>query len=526
QYVYGRYVPNFLLMGSDGDSVGTSELSQTFEVIAGTAGADNTYVANSGNYFFSNDGNANIDVRVQGIVKVKSNLNSTSPPSSSSLKIKTSRSNGFGSTMEYFLFSFTPTVNVDHSFNIDLTISVHPGEKLFMMGGTGSVNDTLYHFEYLPGSDLSISFVTRRDTTYIRALPGQYLFEQITSRFTDGTYTAEVSAYLYANRQVLFTCGNAIRGLVDAVMKMSLSDFFQFWDCYDSVGIMDVKGKLRIDAKQNLIDRTNVIALPAPAVGSFKTSFLKEYFFNEVEFGYPELKNDIGVLNGNEETNTKYLYSLGTTASPGKLDKVSKMSASPYAIEKIRTTTLQKDTTDYKADNDLFLLYVEQDLQPAGVIPQHYRLDRSLNATATGVIEPETIFNIPLSPKRNFLRNIPFFKSSLYLSDNLVFKYQSVDKNNKLVAGGIIEKENVPVSYPGAKFFLPLLLEGSFPAPDNLITLLDANPLQVFSFPVNGTTFLGILQEVSISPSSRKEQTYQFLCDPSNDLTKLIDYYG
>ncbi len=526
-YDYVRYIPSFVLINNEGNSVGIDYGSQGFETVAGTAGADETYVKDSGNYFYYNLNSFPVTITIEGTINVRSPLNSTSPPSGSALKVKTNRSNGFGGTMEYFLFSFNPVANTVYTFNINQTITVYPNEKLFMFGTTGTVNDLLYNFEFLPDSDLTVSFITRQPTTYIKAFRAQYLFTQMINKVTDGNYTADTSPYFELYKQKVFTCGNALRGLTDAVMLISFSVFFQDWDCFDAVGISEKTKVVRFNSKINLIDTTNVIPLSGPANETFKVSVAKEYLFNEAEFGYPEMRNDVGVANGKEEPNCKYLWSIGTTKSPAKLDKVSKIKASPYEIELVRVTTFKKDTTDNKADNDLFSLYIEATSNPAsGTIPVHYALDRSLNATATGLLEPLTIFNLPLSPKRNLLRNGPFMRSSLYLAGNKVLAYKSADRNNKMVAGGIIEKSDVPVSSLGSAFFYPLYLDSDFPAADNLLDLLDANPLQVLSFPLNGYTIEGILQEVSIAPASRAIQQYKFLTLASNDLTKLIDYYG
>jgi hypothetical protein len=282
--------------------------------------------------------------------------------------------------------------------------------------------------------------------------------------------------------------------------------------------------KVDIMARPDMVDVNTFIDLPEPASDSFKVSIAKEFLYNELEIGYPEIKNDVGVLNGNEEFNTKFLFSIGTTKSPAKMDKVSKIKTSPYEIEKIRVTTFNKTTTDYKDDNDLFSLYIGTVLQPAvGSIPAHYLLDRTLNAGATGLIEQETVYNLFFSPKRNLKRNGRWLRSSLYKGDTKILQFKTSDKNDKLVSGGLTEKANEPISDLGNKFFEPVIFTANFPAPDNLLDLLDANPLQVFRFPFYGEYYKGILMEVGIA---EKEQQFILLSCTGNDLTKLIDYYG
>jgi hypothetical protein len=315
------------------------------------------------------------------------------------------------------------------------------------------------------------------------------------------------------------TSGNSL-----AVLKISLTDYWSFVNSFDSVGFTPIGNEVLLGTKQDLIDYVNIIELSEPGYPP-KITVSNDFDFNEITIGYPALSNDVGALNGNEEFNVGFNWSLGTLKRTGKLDKISKIKASCYEQEKIRVTLFEKQTTDNKNDNTLFVNWIDPTLQ-TDLTPNYYNLDRSLNSIASGLIEPDTIWNLRLSPKRNFYRNGSYFRSSLYLADNLTIKYQSSDKNNKLVCDGIIEKADVPVSTLDDKFFYPVVFEIEVAAPADLVTLLDTNPLQIYSFPFDGNLYYGILIKVSIAPSSRKSQTYQLLSASTNDLTKLIEYYG
>ncbi len=522
-YQEGTIAPSFTLLGEDGDSVGVLDVSQTVVQIdpfnSPTALAN--YINTSLNYFQINTNLHPVDINITGKVSVKFNV-SSSHDSYLYSKIKSS----WGQEWDIIPLLY-PEPGRTYDYDVNLDITLQPGGKLFLVNVSLTQMTSGYSYTFLPNSNFTTTFITRQKTTYIQAFRPQYIFEQLINKVTEGNYSAMVASYFTTHSNVVFTCGNAIRGFDDAVLKINFSDFFQFWDCFDSVGMTEKDGKVNIDTKQKLIDRSNVIQLQPPGSGTFKISIAKEYLFNELEIGYPEIRNEIGVLNGNEEFNCKFLFSTGATKSPAKLDKVSKIKASCYEIELIRVTKLGKDTTDNKADNDLFVLHIDNTMQPAyGNIPEHYQLDRTLNATATGLIEHLTVFNLFLSPKRNLLRNGEFIRSSLYLSDGKMLAYKSSDKNNKVVCNGVTEKADVSVGSLGNRFFYPVLLDGNFPAPHNLISLLDLNPLQVFGFSVDGTYYEGILNKVSISPASRKDQAYQFYSVQDNDLSKLEFYYG
>lgn len=278
-----------------------------------------------------------------------------------------------------------------------------------------------------------------------------------------------------------------------------------------------------MDRKQNLVDKTNFVDLGE--VSGLKISVAKDYLFNVYNTGYPPISTDVGALNGNEEFNCGYQFSLGTTKAPAILDKASKTSASCYEIEKIRTTTINKATTDYANDNKNFLLYVEPG-QQNDQSPSYYLLDRSLNATATGLLEAETVFNLALSPKRMLLNNGDFIRSSMYLADNLILKYTSSEKNNKLICNGIVEKADVSLLTIGKRFFYPILMDFTVPAPADLIGMLDLNPLSIFRFTFLGVTYTGILQAVSTATDTNVSQNYTLLSTSDNDLKTLISYYG
>lgn len=199
----------------------------------------------------------------------------------------------------------------------------------------------------------------------------------------------------------------------------------------------------------------------------------------------------------------------------------------PYEIEKIRITQLGQDTTSYPTDNDNYALAIEDELQPAnGDVPAHYKLDRSLNASATGILEPETIFNLSLSPKRMLNNNGSYIRSCLYRSDSKVLKFISSDKNNKLVCGGIVENADAQVGSLDKPFFWPVPFDFTTNVPDDMEDLLDANPLQLFRFPFHNTFYVGIMNTASMAPSSRAVQNFQLLSVPENQLQNLIDYYG
>lgn len=505
----------------DGNSTGVQYMSETYEVVGL---ASNVFTAANTNFLVKNIGAINITFNVTGVLNFFCNQATASV---AQVRIFFGIGNAGASVSNIPL---TPIINLSvnctYQFDYNLPITLAPNQYLFMYA-ISTLTGTSASYQFTQQSKFNVGFISRQNTTYIKGFRLQYLFEKTVANLTESAYQAAISSLLENYKTVVITCGDAIRGKVDAVLKMSFSDLFQFLDSIDSVGLLVNANTINILAKKDMVDVNNIIELPSPNLDTFKVSLAKEYLFNELEIGYPELSNEVGLLNAVEEFNSKFLFSTGTSNAPAKLDKVSKIKTSCYEQERIRITTFQKDSTDDKSDNELFAIHIEDNLQPAiGEIPAHYLIDRSLNASASGIIERDTIYNLFLSPKRNMYRNGPFLRSSLYKGDYKTFFYKVADRNNALICDGVVEKANENVGGLGDKFFTPILFDGEFPVTSNILDMLAANPLQVFQFSINGTTYKGIMIKSAVSGNKTSSQNYQFLSTADNTLTNLINYYG
>ena len=432
-------------------------------------------------------------------------------------------------TNSVILFTNPNVINgLNRSYQIQGSgsISINAGEKLFFYGFStvvGAGGDATLQVTYNNAADnfFNYSYKYRHPPSICKAFRLQYLFTLLTNFISGGKITAQTSVLLNKYKDVVITSGNALRALPDATMKISFKDLYKFLNSIDSVGLNQLETSLGIERKKDLIDFNNAIDLGT--ISGLKVSFATDFFYNEVEYGYPEINNELGLLNGNEEFNCKFLKSLGTTKKPAKLDMVSPIIASCYTIEQIRITQLKKDSTDYKNDNKLFALHIESTQQPDAT----YNLNRALNASVTaGLIEPLTVFNLFLSPQRNLIRNGDWLRSSMFKCDQLGLKFSSADKNSKLVCDGIIENRTDFLGGFDAPYFYPIYFDFNIPSPSEILNLLELNPLQIFNFNFEGNNYSGILNEVTVEPSNDSVQQYQLLSTTTNNLAKLIDYYG
>jgi hypothetical protein len=507
----------------EGDSFGVTALSEPFMNIQGKTFKE---IYETGNFIFKNDFTLPVTIKIKGVLEFIC-TNMTSAPAYSLLTQFFCITPTFSPTTYNVYTSPGMVAGTTYKKDFDIDIVVQPGDAIFrdteFIIGVGAEAK----IKYTENSLFNITLLTRRPTTYTRHLFAQDLFAKLINKITSGNYIAAVSPYFITNKNIVFTSGNGIRNFEDATIKTNVSDFFKFWNSYDSVGLIDQLTSVGFDRKRNLVDRENVYDLPQPEFDSINIEPLRELLHNDVIVGYPEIRSDIGALNGNEEFNTQLLFSRGVTLAPGKIDFVSPYKASCYEQEKIRTTILNKDTTDYKSDNDVFVNYIDLTLQPAvDDIPAHYLLDRSLNPTITGLLEPETVWNVRLSPKRMLQNNYDYLRSCTYKDESQTYKNTWSDKNNKMTADGLVERADVNIAAMTNGFFYPWLITANFSVVNNILEVLRLNPLQIFRFTINQIQYTGILNKVVISHGNRRTQTCEFISTTENDLTQLIEFYG
>jgi hypothetical protein len=515
---------------TDGNSSGVLIQSQFLENVSGSSWAQKLA---KDNCLIQNTSTQDITFTLSGTTRIRCTGMTSSP--AYAFRRRFIRSNQLQANQNDYQIFITPAMVVGQVYSQDFSIQItlQPNEKLFVdnifFGGVGA-NAVI---QFLAESKFKIAFDTRKLPTYIPHFTGQYIFSKLIPFVTENKYAAAASAFLQTNKNILFTCGDALRGLKDAngnnaaVMKISLKKFFKFWDCLYAAGLIPLEQskQVNIDEKVNLADRTKVIRLASPESPP-KVFLRKDLMWNVLKIGYPEIKNEIGVLNGNEAFCCGYEWRTTATSSPGEINKISEIRTDCYEQEVIRITLTDKDTTDNKRDNEVYANYCESILQPAGTdYPSHYLLDRSLNSTATGLIEKNTVWNIKLSPKRMVLNNLPFLNSSMLHCDGLDIMYNTADKNSRVTAGGIIEKENIPLGTSG-KFFYPVGITMQLPAPANILDALNLAPLSTVEVEIGNTIYTGILEKSGIALAGSRVVEHEILLDERNDLTKLIDYYG
>lgn len=416
--------------------------------------------------------------------------------------------------------------NQDYNITTSIGVSLQADERLFLVvalfiatgaGGSDPATTTLTMKE----CNSSIQYKYRHRTTYIQALQGHTLFHKIIRKMSDSKYSPFPSSIMTENRNVVFTSGDALRGLTGAKIKTSLSDFFGAVNAVFGVGLGMKGDQLRLEEKSYWVDPTDVVDLGS--VAKLKVSNATEYIINTIKTGYVEQTYDD--VNGRDEFNNTHNYTTPITRVQKELNLVSQYRADCYGIEFTRFNLDGKTTTDNSGDNDVFMIAVNPIPKQDPVEGTYYELDRTLNQGTTGLIEPLSVFNLFLTPKRNLLRNGSFVRSHFFKVDNGKIVFQTTEKNSAVVSGGVTERAEVEIASLDSPLFVPILFEFETETPANLVELLEQSPMKVLQFTYKGETYKAIPVKVGIEPSSRQAQTFTALALPTNDFTKLIGIY-
>jgi hypothetical protein len=495
-------------INGEGDSLGVYKGDQSYENVVN----EGSYAADNNNYFLK----AIIPIRIiiAGTLRLE---NIGSKNTTLTIAFYTSKGKVYALYVDGRLYPNTP---VDISMN--KTIDLEADESINLIHAWNySTFDGKYPTVKVHETKFSIEFTSRFTKSTAYALPLMSVFSSLVKNMGDDQLKAK-SNLLSAKKTLCLTSGNAIRGFSDAMIKTKLSDFYQAMQIILSAGMATKEKEIEIEPIATYFDTSNPISLGK--ISGLKVRPATDMLFNTIKVGYADNKNE--TVNGKQEYNTTQVYETVITRITKELNLICPYRADSYGIESIRINTQGKSSQDNKADNDVFLLCIEE-VPVEGV----YQLKRVTYTSITGLFSPETAFNIEeLTPKRIILNNKSFLSSCLDGFDASSLKFLTTDKNSllKTTLGGVTieESANVLIQDLGNKIFKPVIFEFEAAPPDNLIELLEANPNRCFSFipsEFGDQEFLGFNLSLSISPSTNETQSFTLLSGPDNDLKTLLN---
>jgi len=381
---------------------------------------------------------------------------------------------------------------------------------------------------------ITINFDNPTPVSYFSALRVPYVFRKLMLNIGDNDITT-ASTLLDDFEDVVLFSGDSLRNLIGGELKTNASEFVSNMDRLFSTALMFDKDSntISLESKSDAFEDTQVIDLGT--VSKVKvTPFTAENFAKYIN-GYEEY--DLDEVTGKDEPFTKFQWLSPMVKTKNEKNNVCTYHASKNRIVLTSLNLNGKTSTDSDNDNEIFLGYIDSSVAgtvpddfPLGAGEDYYDLYIDGSLTVSNVYDSANLFNIPLSPRRNMLRNEPFLHSILDKLDTKELKYQSDAKTNasglKMVTDDgatiIDEGADVLIGDMADKIFQPVLIEFEAQCPVNLYATLKANPYGYALFEYKGNSYKGFVMKMSQQFFLDKPQNFQVLAHPTTDLSTLI----
>ncbi len=334
-----------------------------------------------------------------------------------------------------------------------------------------------------------------------------------------GTGTAQVDNVPI---NTIVTSGSAIRGIADAKIKTSWAELWKDARTQWCLGLTVDSTSMVMEKLEYFLDNATEI-YDFGEVSRCEHKPFKEALFSTIKVGYADQEYD--GLNGRYESMTTQTYKMPCKRPTATMDLVGSYRYDPYGIELYRDRLSFKDSTDDRADNEVFVVEVADSFP---YIPRRKQNEGVNYATYNDVdidFLLERYYNIAFSPKRKLFRNGAHVKAALHLiSDTITF--ETSDKNQLLVSdlgfGEVRENQDVLsiTSELGDFVYLPIIFELDTPIRDDFFTAIQAENKGYISFSYNGYTFKGFPMEVDYTPAN-KTQRVTLLATPDLNMSDL-----
>lgn len=401
---------------------------------------------------------------------------------------------------------------VDTEYNFNLVA----GERVFLYQRIDGSLNSITGYNYTSGQ-ISMSYQTSSEPSLCYALRPLELFKRLVNKMNGGFDYPVQSFLLSKYRQLTISCGDAIRGIDGAKIKISFSDFFKSIDAVLCAGCAVENGAVTIEARQSYYRNNEALVLSDAK--DVHISPATDLMFNRIKGGYPDQNYD--ELNGKLEVNSEVNYVIDITQPDKEYDIQSVIRADAYGIEFLRINLEGKKTTDSDSDNDTFFLWVNPSSEPLGF----YKVEPS--QALTGV--DATYYNWMITPKRNLLRHGAWIRSVFYGNDGYQIRIASAAKNTAVTSLAtfedeppfVSESEPINIGDLAAPYFAPFYVDLSTNLPHDFWQFVSNTVYGYSTFNFRGNTFTGYHQEISIDLGQNSERDFKLLLTANNNILKL-----
>lgn len=413
---------------------------------------------------------------------------------------------------------------------INVTIPMDPSDQLWIEVDIGQGTNTgrPCAWEVLDESFFKIKFKNKRETTYASGLYMIDLFKKLVEKITAGQTLLPTSdglfyksAWLQNKRDIIITCGDAIRGLPNPKIKTSISDFFKSANHFAaSLGIENEK--LFIELWDYVFKNDIIMDLGEVDDASYEVA--EDLIFNSIRTGGPiEEYNDV---NGRFEFNQEQKWKTPVVSFTRDYDLTTPYRRDCYGAEFLRGLK-DKDTTDDNADNDVWMINVQNNINVHPVFGFNYqKLYRPAYTAFSGA--PVDVFNTELTPKHTILNHGSKIKG---LHDKELRTKQieltSAEKNKELstTLAGVTVDQDEPIGINNLieEKFQPVYINFTTKVPENVLITMQNNSYGKIKFLVKGREFFAYLFDGSIKEGNHDKQKWKVISAKENDLSKFYE---
>lgn len=346
-----------------------------------------------------------------------------------------------------------------------------------------------------PNFSIGVNFYSRINTVNIDVISPIELLDKLLASMseTTDTYYGVIDDYdprmsLDRLSTVYIMAAESARGLPKAKIYTSYKKFCDWMEAEFGYVPVISGNEVTFIHRDKLFTNTVVKEL-GKRINDYELIVNDGLIYSSVKVGYD--KQDYDSINGRDEFRFTNEFSTGLKLLDNTLSLISPYRADAYGIEFL-VQKRGEDTTDSDSDNDVFFVSCDQD----GVNLKLYRPYSA--AQLSGLLSPETMFNIQYSPRFMLEAN----KKYIGACTNLL-KFASSDGNSDVSINGIKETDDLPIP---ERLFTVSEVEVStsdIKAPADLTGLV--------SFNNKGEIITGYIKQLELNIAKEKAATYTLI---------------
>lgn len=386
----------------------------------------------------------------------------------------------------------TPTV-VDESINISLHTGDMIGMDLLLYNTATPI--TMTWTTYLRNFSMAVNFKSQIKPVNIDVVSPIELLNKLLASMseTTDTYYGVIDDYapqmsLDRLSTVYIMAAESARGLPKAKIYTSYKKFCDWMEAeFGYVPVIN-ENTVTFRHRDKLFSSTIVKDL-GTEINDYELSVNDSLIYSSVKVGYE--KQDYDSTNGRDEFRFTNEFSTGLKLLDNTLSLISPYRADAYGIEFL-VQKRGEDTTDSDSDNDVFFVSCDQD----GVNLKLYRPYST--AQLSGLLSPETMFNIQYSPRFMLEANKKYIGACIRL-----LKFASSDGNSDVSIDGVRETDDLLI--PERLFTVGevSIKTSDIDVPSDLTGLV--------RFTNQSETITGYIKNLSLNIAKEKGSTYTLI---------------